>query len=277
MISYTKSCKDIKADFENNKIPIISPGFYNHPNFTLIEKQNPSYLNNYARYVQCLDYSNEYLIDAEKKIGIVVEKLYEEIKSDGRLGACFDASGILAQILENLGVWCYQVKGSLTIQYPDKVKLPTNFFHSIIAPSEPQTHGGHSWLVAPPFTVMDLTLKLQKYLSKCYRYLPEYILEKHFNETSEKTEELCSPQALKYYSHSHGLPKANLHLQVASHLAEFFPLFPSNLVKFNHTKLKFTPTAITATEGTLKDNQTFSPNGKSGIEIYEQVILPCFQ
>lgn len=273
MISYTSTCDEIQRDFEKLKIPTDSPGFYNHPNFLAIEKENPDFLNNYARFVQCREYSEGYLRDSETKIRIAVEHLYAEIKADGRLGACIDASGILAQILEKENIWCYQPKGSLTINFPIDSQIPNRYFFSIDLRHE-DIRAAHAWVVAPPFNVIDLTIKLQEYQpSRCKDYLPDYVLEKEFQPTEVYTTELCSPEAIVGFT-GMGYSQAKLHFQVSPHLKEFFEIFPANKIKFEKTRLKYIPTAITAMDGTIETNKTFEPNGKSAVEIYEKIIKP---
>lgn len=274
MIEYTHSCTDIAADFQRHGIDISSPGFYNHPNFIRIEKQSPRYLNNYARFVQCKAYSQDYLQHAERVLNTVARIISNEIIADGRLGACIDASGTLEQMLVREGIWCYQVKGALTVTFPLLSKLPATHFYPITAPGESEALAAHSWLVVPPFNVVDLTIKMQQYRKGAMDYLPDMILEKSVRETEVYTTEICSPASFEYYRVPQG--RKGFHFEAAPQLVEFFKIFPPNLIVLqNRTRLKYVPTAMMAFDEPLENNEAFCPNGKSAISIYTDLVHPA--
>lgn len=51
MTNFNAPFSEIERDFLDRQIPIELPGFYDHPNFMAVERGNPNYLNNYARFV----------------------------------------------------------------------------------------------------------------------------------------------------------------------------------------------------------------------------------
>ncbi len=117
----------------------------NNPNFTEVENRNPAFLNNYARFIQCRNYSLEYLAETRRKIKVIVEILNKEIQEDGTIGSCVNTSAVLALILERENIWSCQVKGSLTINFPLLSHLLDNELYDFknFAPLLKQIPAGH--------------------------------------------------------------------------------------------------------------------------------------
>lgn len=63
-----KTYKRLLTNFAKKGIPVDLPDFYDHPNFVEAERKDPRFLNNFAFYVACRPYSEEYLNDARKKL-----------------------------------------------------------------------------------------------------------------------------------------------------------------------------------------------------------------
>lgn len=49
---------------------------------------------------------------------IIAEVVRAEVARDGQLGVCVDVSMMLTKILEEEGIWCYALKGALTVLNP---------------------------------------------------------------------------------------------------------------------------------------------------------------
>ena len=120
MTNFNAPFAEIERDFLVRQIPLNSPGFYDHPSFMEVERGNPSYLNNYARFVHDRQRTPAYDEHVRQTVPIVARVFHEHLKANGRLGACVDISGVLSRALEMEGVWNFVVKGSLTIEFPRK-------------------------------------------------------------------------------------------------------------------------------------------------------------
>lgn len=191
MAHFYSSMEQIISDFKRNKIDISKPGFYDEPNFLKVEQRNPEYLNNYARFVQEKTYSYEYLDKARKVIPLIAKELHKELLKNGRKGACINLSMVLSRILEREGFWNYIVKGSLTISFPNGSGIGDRFFWSI---DHGEFSAGHAWVVAPPFGVIDLTIKQQERDSKELKYLPEFIMSEVLTPELATVEDIISPE-----------------------------------------------------------------------------------
>ena len=151
-------------------IDTSKPGFYDDPTFMAAERADPRMLEAYADFVEERDYTEDYIASAETCVERTAQFLYERLASDGRKGACIDASCVLSRFLERQGVWNYMVKGGLTVVFPTKSGLARAYFSPIMSHDNPAV-AGHVWVCAPPFRVVDLTVSLQPYKKGAEKYL----------------------------------------------------------------------------------------------------------
>src|SRR5215831_19415943 len=152
-------CERIQRSLGELGVPTDSPDFLNNPEWIAYVGGHPELLETFAAFVICHNYSNDYLDKSERVIRIAAETLNKEIVSDGRIGACIDAAGVLSQILEKEGIWSFQVGGSLTGEFPAESGIaPMHFYSKDIGRDFVVAH---SWVVAPPFKIIDVTIKEQ--------------------------------------------------------------------------------------------------------------------
>ena len=150
----------LEKHFKKLNIDYNSIAFYDSNEFLKQEQKNNRFLELYANYVNEKKYSIEYIERAKKEIPLIAKILNQELKKDGRLGACIDISIVLSRILEKEGYWNYLTKGSLTIDFPIESKIETKYFWSV---DDGEFQSGHTWVVAPPFNVIDIALRQQPY------------------------------------------------------------------------------------------------------------------
>lgn len=141
--------------FGNRRISPDQVGFYNDPTFLAAERVDPAFLEFYGAWVRARSRDAAYDGHVRRIVPKIAEIIADEIIRDGQLGVCIDASMMLTKMFEIEGVWCYAAKGSLTVSAPD-LGEPTHFW---MIDDEPAA--GHVWVVAPPFEIVDVTLKGQ--------------------------------------------------------------------------------------------------------------------
>lgn len=271
MADYYSPFEMICSHFKKNKIPFTSPGFYDHPNFFALEKKKPEYLNNYARFVHSQKYDNAYLDRSRKIIQIVVQTIHAELVKSGRKGACVDASMVISRILEKEGIWNYAVKGALTIKFPAKAKIKPLYFW----PYDLKTGAnvGHAWIYAPPFNVIDISIKQQPYSKGVTTHLPETVLETNLSKVAVDNVDILSTEVMVDLMRR-GIPEDQIVFGLMPQLKNFFKTFPANQVVHNKTTLKYTPCAITASDAPLEEITALDLSGKTGYQIYNEVIKP---
>jgi len=271
-MDYSKTHKYIVKEFNQKKIPIKNVWFYDHPNFIRREQICNDYLNTYARFVQTKKYEKSYLEIAEKKIRLISQILFGELSKDGRLGACVDLAIVFSRILDKHGIWNYCAKGSLTIEYPDQPHLHSSHFphcHNDI-----ENKVGHTWLVAPPFQVVDCTAKLQPYSYDEVNFLPEIVYEKNKNYCQADISDLYDSNVIsQFMANGQGL-NMNIFYGMFPYLRKFCSVFKANCISLSDVKMKYVPCGITFSDKPLEKIKGLELSGKLGYEIYEDIILP---
>ena len=111
----------LREKLQKRGIKADRPGFLDEPNFLAAEKEDPSFLYNYGRFVAWRPYDPAYLLRAERIVRIAAEgvraSLLEEDKRNSH-GKCIHACMALSQILDLHGVWNFVVGGAVCITFP---------------------------------------------------------------------------------------------------------------------------------------------------------------
>lgn len=159
-------------------IPTTKAGFFDHPAFVAVERRDGSFLEQYARFVHWRQYDEAYLERAVRIIGIVSSELRRGLVLEGRFGGCIDTSMTMGRILDLYGVWNYVVRGGLRITFPAASGHAPFRFVPVEINDGSGKEFGHKWLFAPPFEIIDVTLKLQDYERPFHSLLPDSVLAK---------------------------------------------------------------------------------------------------
>lgn len=249
-------------------IDIKTIGFYDDPNFLRVENSSPSFLENYAAFVQSRIYSEAYIKKAALEIPFIVKILHDELVKDGRLGACVDASIVISRILEREGFWNYIVKGSLTIKFPPEAKLENRYFWSV---DRGEFAAAHAWVSAPPFNIIDITIQQQPFFKDEGKWLPPYIINSGYSACKIEDEDVISPELRILMRRS---IKGDLLPHTKENWNHFIGVFKSNLVQIHELALKYIPIGISAPDEPLERVGTLTLSGKKGGEIYKDLIIP---
>ena len=261
---------EIELIYEELKIDYSKIGFYDSPEFMAVERNIPSFLESYAQFVLEKDYSKEYIAKAQNEIPFITKILNEELKKDGRLGACIDMSIALSRILEKEGYWNFITKGSLTINFGNNLGINPKYFWSI---DFGDFQAGHSWIVAPPFSVVDSSLGQQPFKEGENKYLPDFICSQSNKTESVKEIDVMSPDASRYLD-IHGVKNNRLEA-CKPNINSFFKIFKPIIHKENENlNLKYVTTAISAPDQPLENVGTLKLSGKIAVELYNEIIIP---
>ena len=269
MNPFDLSIDELAELFRRLEIPTSDPGFCDHPSFLELERQNPELLNLYAAFVARSRYSPEYLERAEVKIRRAAQALHRELLAHGRLGACVDISGILSRILDREGIWNTCVKGSLTISFPPESGIGPRYFWSC---DRGEFVAGHAWLLAPPFTVVDISARQQPYEGLESNYIPEYVLSNDSEPTHVEVEDIISPE-VRLAMVQQGIPP-DRHLEFgARYVPGIFAAIPPIMVPgMDGSSLKYSPVAINAPDCPLEEMRNMDFGGMTPWELYDTKI-----
>ncbi len=265
----------LRDDFHSHSIPTTDPGFCDHEAFLRIEQsQSPEYLNNYAAFVARQHYDDDYLIRAAQTIESLAGLLHAELVNHSRLGACVDIAGILGRMLEREGIWNCLIKGSLTVDFPKGTGLDTEYFWSV---DEGDFVAGHSWVYAPPFTVVDISVKQQRFADAKREYVPDMIISRDTTLVDVDANDYLSP-LVRHTMNAQGIPEAR-HLQMG---VQFVPAIVSCFPAIQEvgpggSQLKYAPAAIHAPDGTFEIMTNMTFDGLTPFELYTTKIRPAIE
>ena len=260
---------DLENIFQRFHIDYKKPGFYDSQEFLFQEQRDHSFLEKYAEYVNVQTYPSTYLDRASREIPFIAQLLHQELIKDGRLGACVDVSMVLSRILEREGFWNYTTKGSLTITFPKNSGLEKKYFWTV---DNGEHSAGHSWVVAPPFTVIDLTLKQQPYKQNEQKLVSDYICSEQKIEASIDEIDVISPSIL-LDAEMQGFTGNKLKF-VSTNFLNISERFPALQIEKENNFYKYVTVAISASEDPLETITTLKLSNRIGIEIYNDLILP---
>jgi len=265
MNPFSATYEELAEDFRCRGISFDLPGFCDDPSFFEVERGDPHYLNHYAAFVAKRPYEPNYLARAKVIIDNAVSLLHKELVEHGRLGACVEISEILFRILEQEKVWSCCIKGSLTITFPRKSGIGTRYFWSV-------DHGNfaacHAWLCAPPYAVVDISVKQQPYQGKLEKYIPDRILTTNTRPVIVDVEDIVSPTSRMELS-AYGVPPHQHLSEVAPLIPDIFDSFPAIAVPgLQGASLKYSPVAIHAPEDKLPDMKNMIFRGQTPWQLY---------
>jgi len=130
---------------------------------------------------------------------------------------------------------------------------------------------GHAWVFAPPFSIIDITLKQQSYTGSKKDYIPEIILVKSGTKTESTIEDIISPEVRMLMS-AQGLPKHLMLQYSASEMQLIQKSFPAQQIDINGTKIKYSPIAVHASTEALPGMKNMKFNGLFPYEMYQRFI-----
>lgn len=262
--------KQLKRAFDNRGIDPSQVAFYDSPAFLKQEVEDPRILNTYAEHVEAKEYSAEYLLSAHRKIETVAHAVGAAIRRDGRQGACVDASMMIGRMLDRLGIWNYVAKATLTIEFPDRSGILPIYFPDMDPTRE--FAAAHMIVVAPPFGIIDVTLRQQPYPGRIVDYLPDTVLANDFADSQWTTLDVMSVEAIGL-AHGDGMhPDDFFRRHCPGKIKVIERLRPRSVV-VNGTKLKYVIVGVGGAQVHLEDLDGYRPSGRSALEIFEKDVM----
>jgi hypothetical protein len=139
----------------------LRPGAYDEPQFSELEKSDPTILDAYAQYVLAREQTKKEGQRIRKVVRSVVKRFVADVDAAALRRRCDRATYALLKMLEALDVWAFAVHGCLCVQLPPEVEPEPQFFSIHSVHSGPNYIPGHFWLVVPPYQVVDITARHQ--------------------------------------------------------------------------------------------------------------------
>ena len=190
--------------FEELGVNTEAPGFCDDPRFIEAEQAYPRLLEEYAAFIRSKRYSVDYLEKARTVVRAAAIFLYERLIEDGRTGACIDVSMVLSRFLDQQSVWNYINSGALSVTFDKATGMRPVRYAPVTFPDNPAT-AGHTWLYAPPFQIVDITVSVQTYESNEAQYIPRYVIMRKAKRSPFDAIDLMDPDCVAQFRHANGL------------------------------------------------------------------------
>ncbi len=265
--------RELEAWFTQIGVDVTRPGLHDTPQFLHAEARYPDALNNVARLVEARAYTEEDLAQAERKILVAADAVARRVAQDGRPGLCVVASGILSRMLDALQVWNYTAKSNLTITFPHAISRSPRYFYSL---DSGEFTAAHAVVVAPPFVVIDVTVRQQSYeTSAMGQYLPTIASTKEYSPYRVTADQLISPE-FRANLRMHGIGADAFLAKHQAHMLELMRHLPSRQISLESGSLGYGIVAVTGYQERLSEMQGefISIDGLTPLQIFEQDVLP---
>lgn len=199
----------------------------------------------------------------------IASLLFYELVKNGRLGACIDISDIFTAICEREGIWSCRIGGSLTIEFPANSRLSTLYFYSLDSGS---FVAGHAWAFAPPYSVVDISIRQQPNISlEKANLLPTVVLSLGTNKLESPINGIYKDIMSSEFIGQLGprcFPEQYIQM-FCPNIPDIFCAFPVILEQEQHgTTLKYIPVQPGCPEGHFETYKTMDFAGMTPYELY---------
>jgi hypothetical protein len=161
------------------------------------------------------------------------------------------------------------VAGAATVFFPPDSGLDRRYFSPLVHPNNP-AKTGHMWLFAPPYKVVDITLRMQGWDQPEAEHIPAAILTEQWKPAQADIDDLMESELadLIYRNTRQEPTMASLGPQLVLTMKKF----PAFFTAISGTQIKYVPTQISAMDGTLERMRNLQLNGRYPLEIYRRFL-----
>jgi hypothetical protein len=250
-------------------------GFFAQSAFLTQQAKDPAFVETYAEWVRLRPRTPEYDAYVRRVVPIVSEIIVAAFKADNCHGWCVAASGMMARMLDRLGVWNYGVLGSTGFAVPSHGILCGFYrqdfedFSGVVL--------GHAWLAAPPYEVIDPTVALQNWGNDpVVAFLPPYVAADKVHVFQPEVLDTLSLRMRDHYAATEGQLDDDLHWRLEPHLRDFLQIVPATSVDYGPLQIRYVPSRINLSPEPLELMSTDGGSGRTGRQIWEADIMPAF-
>ncbi|WP_066798597.1 hypothetical protein [Sphingomonas soli] len=218
-------------------------GFYDQPAFMAQEALDRRFLDNYALWVQSRPRSADDDARARAIVPRLAAFLADLFEQEDMQRSCVHVSSMMPRILDRLGVWSFALKGSMIMSVPAKDIVRAQAVKDL--PATPGQEIGHSWVVAPPFVIVDPTIRLQNPPGDAINaYIPPIVAVEDAPLTKPTVDDVVSVALRAHTARQEGREDSQLHHRAVPHLREFGREFPSRQITIGQLRVRYVPVAV---------------------------------
>lgn len=260
---------ELEDRFSRLGIDFSRPGFYDAPEFLAQERADRRFLETYAEWVL----SRPRAADEDAKVREILPRLADIVNArltkHDWIGGCVAVTGMVSRMLDRMGIWNVTFKGSATIT---NVKNAETRHFAIVDESQGAGYQtGHMWLAAPPFDVVDMTLRFQHWEQDPFQeaILPVLLAEKA-EVVQTRLEDLVAPKVRRMYR------DPDLHNKSLPDQKRFGRIFPARRFTAGDCEFRVVPSGISMTDVPLEQINIHGRQGAPAIEIWREDVVPAF-
>jgi hypothetical protein len=250
-------------------------GFYDQPKFLAEESEDNYFLEKYGEWVALRDFDKAYATHVMNVVPRLTKLVQSEFVEYGFEGGCVAASGMISRMLDRLGVWSVAVTGSLTLDVNGgRIR---RMFHSVDEPDFPGAALGHSWIIAPPYRIVDATISLQHWSGdEMGRFVPPFVLASEEAKKIRPVVKDVVSNKLRTEGAMMGWSDSDLHYRLLPRLRDFGVTFPASEISQGRLTLRYVPVAIKQTDVPLEFINTKGGRGRPAIDFWHEKVVPEF-
>ena len=261
--------------FEALGIDTSAPGFYDDPAFLREEEKHKKFLETYAQWV--LD--RPLTSNDEAKVRDILPRLAEIVRM--RLdrhkwyAGCLPVTSMVSRMLDRMGVWNCVFRGSASIL--DHEKKEVRRFAMVDEHEGEGFETGHMWLSVPPFPIVDLTLRHQRWGGD---YFEEIVPATIIGEASEiirlETDDVIASSVVNVHARREGRKDPQLYARLLKDQARFSKLFPPRKLVIGSLELRYVPSGVSASDVPLEQININGRTGVPAVQIWREDVIPAF-
>lgn len=264
--------RELRILFERLGVDTSVPGFYDHPAFLEQERSDPQFLALYGEWVRLRPRS----ATEDDRTREIIKKLSEMVlawvEATGRTGLCVDTTNLMTRTLDRLGVWNYGVVGGFNVGLKSAPQRGRQYLWTMDDLGRGATQLGHAWVAAPPFDVVDVTIKAQGWPSDFATAMPHFLLAESCRRTTMRVTDIVSPEHRQMWAMRLGREDAELHFRLEPSLKEIERRFPGIEATTEAIVARYLPTGIRAS-----DTPLIAMYQGDGRRFWNEVVAPSFE
>lgn len=249
-------------------------GFYDQPAFLAAEQRDGAFLEQYALWVQSRPRTADYDTRVRDIVPRLAEFLADLFEREDMQRNCVHVSSMMQRILDRLGVWSFGLKGSMIAEVASEDLWRGQSMCDI--PDFPGAELGHAWVVAPPFVIIDGTIRLQNLPGDpMNEFTPPIVAVEDAALIRPTIDDVVSAELRALHHRREGRLDSQLHHRLVPQLRTFGSSFPSREVRFGELALRYVPAGVRISDVGLEEINGAGEKLK-GDEVWNNHVAPAF-
>lgn len=249
-------------------------GFYDQPAFLAAERRNGAFLEQYALWVQTRPRTGAYDARVRDIVPRLAGFLADLFERENMQRSCVHVSSLMSRILDRLGVWSFGLKGSMIAEVAHRGLWRGQSMCDI--PDFPGAELGHSWVVAPPFVIVDGTIRLQNLPGDPMNaFTPPIVAVEDAPLIKPTVDDIVSAELRAFYKRREGRLDSQLHHRLVPQLRAFGSDFPSRKVVSGDLVLRYVPAGVRISDVGLEEINSAGEKLKGAV-VWNDHVRPAF-